>query len=274
MSLSNSAPDEKVSMDQVTSCLFNEETRRKSLGPSQQEALVTQDRGRGKNRKGGKARDKSRGKSVARKDVECWNCGKKGHYKHECHKKKSDKKGKGKEKEDESDSTAVASDGDVVVILSADHDTCLTASSQDTDWVIDSGASFHATPRRDFFTSYKSGDYGTVKMENSGVSKIVRVGDISLKTDVGCTLVLRDVRHIPDLRLNLMSTGRLDVAGYQSWFVGGHWKLIKGSMIAARGKICCTLYKTCVSICKGELNAAEDSATDMWHRRLGHMSEK
>ena len=87
--------------------------------------------------------------------------------------------------------------------------------------MIDSGASFHATPRRDFFTSYKSGDYGTVKMGNSGVSKIVGVGDICVKTDVGCTLVLRDVRHIPDLRLNLMSTGRLDDDGYESRFAGG-----------------------------------------------------
>ncbi|MGV8048588.1 hypothetical protein PJP07_30770, partial [Mycobacterium kansasii] len=78
-----------------------------------------------------------------------------GPYKHECRKAKNDKKGKGKEKADESDSTAVALDDDVVIILSVDHDVCLTATSQDTDWVIDSGASFHSTPRRDFFTSYK-----------------------------------------------------------------------------------------------------------------------
>ena len=45
-------------------------------------------------------------------------------------------------------------------------------------------------------------------------------------------------------------------------------------MIAARGKKCCTLYKASVSVCKSGLNAAEDSATDVWHRRLGHMSEK
>lgn len=143
VSLSNSTPDGKISMEQVTSCLFNEETRKKSQGSTHQEALVTQERGRGKNRKGGKARNKSRGKSSNRKDVECWNCGKKGHYKHECRKAKNDKKGKGKE--DESDSTAVASDGDMVVILSVDHDICLTATSQDTNWVIDSGASFHVS---------------------------------------------------------------------------------------------------------------------------------
>ncbi|MGV7927258.1 hypothetical protein PJO48_29855, partial [Mycobacterium kansasii] len=60
---------------------------------------MTQERGRGKNRKGVMIRDKSRGKSSNRKDVECWNCGKKGHYKHECHKAKNDKKGKRKEDE-------------------------------------------------------------------------------------------------------------------------------------------------------------------------------
>ncbi|MGV7343268.1 hypothetical protein PJI17_31720 [Mycobacterium kansasii] len=61
-----------------------------------------------------------------------------------------------------------------------------------------------------------------------------RVSDICLKTDMSCTLVLRDVRHIPDLRLNSISMGRLDDDGYESRFASGRWKLIKGSLIAAR----------------------------------------
>ena len=43
----------------------------------------------------------------------------------------------------------------------------------------------------------------------------------------------------------------------------------------ARGKICCTLYKTQVKLCKDVFNAAqEDSSPNLWHRRLAHMSEK
>ena len=43
----------------------------------------------------------------------------------------------------------------------------------------------------------------------------------------------------------------------------------------ARGKICCTLYKTQVELCKDVVNAAqEDSSPNLWHRQLAHMSEK
>lgn len=37
-------------------------------------------------------------------------------------------------------------------------------SCQDTSWMIDSGASIHITSRKDFFTSYISGDFGTLKI--------------------------------------------------------------------------------------------------------------
>ncbi|EXB94048.1 Adenylyl-sulfate kinase [Morus notabilis] len=88
---------------------------------------------------------------------------------------------------------------------------------QESDWVIDSSASFHVTPHGDFFT-YSTGDFGNVKMENIGASKIVGIGDICLETNLGSKLVLKDVRHVPDIRLNLISTGRLDDEGFTSYF--------------------------------------------------------
>ena len=43
----------------------------------------------------------------------------------------------------------------------------------------------------------------------------------------------------------------------------------------ARGKICCTIHKTQVKLCKDVVSAAqEDSSPNLWHRRLAHMSEK
>ena len=43
----------------------------------------------------------------------------------------------------------------------------------------------------------------------------------------------------------------------------------------AKGKICCTLYKTQVKLCRDVVNATQDDSTlDLWHRRLAHMSEK
>ena len=79
-------------------------------------------------------------------------------------------------------------------------------------------ASFHVISHNDFFTSYRTGKFGNVRMGNSGVSKIVGVRDICLETSIGNKLVLKDVRHVPDIRLNLISIGRLDDGGFTNSF--------------------------------------------------------
>ena len=43
-------------------------------------------------------------------------------------------------------------------------------------------------------------------MGNNGVSKIVGIEDVCLETSIGNKLVLKDVRHVPNIRLNLIST--------------------------------------------------------------------
>ena len=45
-------------------------------------------------------------------------------------------------------------------------------------------------------------------------------------------------------------------------------------MVVTRGEVYCTLYKTLGKICKNGLNVATNSSPSLWHRSLGHMSEK
>jgi hypothetical protein len=162
-----------------------------------------------------------------------------------------------------------------VVVLSIGEDECCHVADPYDEWVIDSAASYHVTPRREFFTSYKAGNLGRVKMGNKSYADIVGIGDICVETNTGYTLKLKDVRHIPDMRLNLISISVLDKEGYESHLGNGKWKLFKRSLVFARGKICCTLYKTQVQLCRDVVNAAQDDSTpDLWHRRLAHMSEK
>ena len=85
-------------------------------------------------------------------------------------------------------------------------------------------------------------------------------------------VILKDVRHVPNIRLNLISTHVLDKEGY---FHDGKLRLSKGSLVFARGKICCTLYKTQVKLYKDVFSAAqEDSLSNLWHRWLAYMTEK
>ncbi|KAI9174719.1 hypothetical protein LWI28_021843 [Acer negundo] len=96
-----------------------------------------------------------------------------------------------------------------------------------TSWVIDSGASIHATSRRDFFASYASGYFGDVKMGNNGVAKAVGMRDVCLETNNGMMLLLKNVKHILDIHLNLISVGKLDDEGFCNTFSDGHWKPTK-----------------------------------------------
>ena len=68
--------------------------------------------------------------------------------------------------------------------------------------MIDSSASIHATPRKDFFTSYTFGDFGSVRMGNDGSAKAIGMGDVHLETSNGTVLILKNVKHIPDISMN------------------------------------------------------------------------
>ena len=245
VSLSNSAPEGKLTMEGVTSALQNEEIRRKEMGLSSQVAAnVVQDssRGRNRNRDSSQNRDKSRGRSKSkfRGKIIYHYCNKLGYIKKFCRKKKRDKSQERQEKNDnsrhqteETGTIALATSDDLFFI--GDQGS-LNLASDECTWVIDSGASYHVTSLREYFSSYTSGDFGHVMMANDGSSKIIGMGSVTLETSTGCKLVLRDVRHVPNIRLNLISTGVLDEEGFTSQSGGGKWKLVKGNLVVARAK--------------------------------------
>ena len=79
---------------------------------------------------------------------------------------------------------------------------------------MDSAASYHCVPKSEYFSTYKAEDFSIVKMGNKSVYQMARIGDIYIQTSMGYTLTLKDVRHILDLRLNLISV-RIHLQGVQ-----------------------------------------------------------
>lgn len=112
-------------------------------------------------------------------------------------------------------------------------------------------------------------------MESHGVSKIIGMGDICIITNLGYKMVLKDVRHVPNLRLNLISIGKLDDEGYVTHHGDGQWNLKNDSLIMAKGKKYYSLYRIEVQISKDEIKSiSQESLSDLWHQRLNHMSGK
>ncbi|KAK2990145.1 hypothetical protein RJ640_007547 [Escallonia rubra] len=96
--------------------------------------------------------------------------------------------------------------------------TALSVESRVDDnskvWYVDSGASIHCTPHRDCFSDYVHSDYGHVTVGNGYRCSIVGKGKVKIKLSNGGTLILNDVRHIPELPKNLISVSGLDREGY------------------------------------------------------------
>jgi hypothetical protein len=94
-------------------------------------------------------------------------------------------------------------------------------------WVVDSGASFHATSHMKHFIDYVQGDFGQVHLGDDAPCKIIRMGKIKIKKSNGRQWLLKEVRHIPDLSKNLISIGQLASEGCISIFIDKTWKVIK-----------------------------------------------
>ena len=108
--------------------------------------------------------------------------------------------------------SAIATSEELLLLITEESELHLV--SDETTWVVDSGASYHLTPNRKCFSSYKAGDHNVVKMGNEGTCRIVGIGDMCLTTSIGCKLLLKDVRHVPEVHLSLLSADQLDDEGY------------------------------------------------------------
>ena len=75
-------------------------------------------------------------------------------------------------KKENKETNTIATESDIMIVT---DDGCVSFATQDTNWVIDSSASFHVTSHCDFFTSYKTDDFGNVRIGNIGVSKILGI---------------------------------------------------------------------------------------------------
>ena len=62
--------------------------------------------------------------------------------------------------------------------------------------------------------SYKSSDMGNVCLDNNSFYNIEGVGDVLIKTKYGCSLLLKQVMHVREMRMNLVSTGKRDDKGF------------------------------------------------------------
>ncbi|KAG8479503.1 hypothetical protein CXB51_029288 [Gossypium anomalum] len=139
------------------------------------------------------------------------------------------------------------SDGELLV-------TSINNSKVSKEWILDLGCTFHMSPNWDWFTTYKIVFEGVVLMGNNVSCKITGVGTIKVKMFDGVVRTLSDVRHVPELKRNLILLSTLDSKGYR------YTAKSEGSTVTGDAAVASSSFLV-------------DDITKLWHMRLGHMSE-
>ena len=103
-------------------------------------------------------------------------------------------------------------------------------------WILDSACSYHMKPNKDWFNTCRSVNYSYVLMNNDVSCKVARIGNIKIKMFDGVVRTLCDVRHVHELRKNLISLGTLDYNRFSFKSTSGVMKVSKGAMTVMKGQ--------------------------------------
>ena len=185
MTISNSIGKEKLKYNDIRDLVLANEIRRRdaseTLGFGFALNLETRGRGNDRNSNRGKSKsrnsNKNRSKSRSCQQVQCWNCGKTGHFERHC---KSPKK-----KNDDDSANAVTNKVQDALLL--------VVYSPLDDWVLDLRVSFHTTPHQEIIQNYVEGDFGKVYLADGEALDVVDMGDIRIILPNGSVWLLQKV---------------------------------------------------------------------------------
>ena len=92
----------------------------------------------------------------------------------------------------------------------------------------------------------------------------------------GLVRILKNVRHIPDLRKSLLSLDALKAQEYKFSGTDGTLKVTKGSIIVLKAERTMNLYKVIRSTVIGDTSGAtgKKNITRLWHMHLEHMGKQ
>ena len=196
----------------------------------------------------------------------CHVCGETGHYARECKQRKSIPQDANMVEENLVAMVSVLS-LDVAMISE------INMASEQSGWWLDCGATIHVCNNRGMFKTFEAADGEEVQMGNGSRASVRGKGTVELNFTSGKKLTLLNVLFVPDIRKNLISVDLLDRRGFKISVESGKAILTKNGVFVGKGFACNGMYK--MSINKiASVSAYIICSISLWHRRLGHVSEK
>lgn len=270
-SIEESKDIDRLSVDELHASLQVHE-RKVTEKKSEEQVLQVENeprnaRGRGRwtsQRGGSSFRGRGRGRSfVNRSAINCFRCGKQGHYQFEC---TSLEKGV----------NYVEFEEEEELLLMAHVDMC---DAEDKGvWFLDSGCSNHMTGDKSWFVELDEGYKHSVRLGNSSRMAVQGKGKIRFEVE-GITQVVTDVYYVPNLTNNLLSIGQLQEKQLTFVIKNGVCKIYhhqRGLIVDTQMTInrMFLVYATKKPIPGSCLKVEEGETESLWHRRYGHLNTK
>lgn len=211
-------------------------------------------------------RGKQKGIKKSKADSECHYCRKTGHWKAECRKRMSDEK-KAEAKSSEEGNACLVSDYAFSI-----H----PANVSSHEIIADSGACRHMTGNRHWFLSLRRLESPIALRTADGVIHATHEGDIPVETSVDGKTWTRntwkDVLFVPALRVTLYSTTFIERLGLGFRHENGQMLITKNEKPFISGRRNGSSYMPFIRVVVNEHNALVATSLDVWHQRLGHVS--
>ena len=226
-------------------------------------------------------------KKGAKKDIECFNCKKRGHMKADCWAKGGGKEGQGPKKKKAQDSAATADQQQepdigawalIEEILEEEEETgqsSFASNARTEGELYDSGASCHMSPFRHQFISYRSIPPRPIMAADKRHFFAKGMGDLRIQVPNGesfTPVILRDALYAPEMALTVVSISRIARAGYSVSFEGNACKITdnKGKTVGTVPSNNSGLYRVEHVCTASSINEFVDIPT--LHRRMGHIA--
>lgn len=196
--------------------------------------------------------------------VQCYKCGKFGHYKRECRSREKQDKVLGGNGQDRPH-------GQKAFLVRRNR-------NGSKDMVVDSAASSHMFFDKTMFSRLKKdGSHRVITLGDGRTVSAKMTGSVFIQTRVGEQgqkgLVLNDALYVPSLDSNLVSCSALDKDGYDVNFADGKCTISRDDELICTGVLRDGLYFLSNVIVGGEhANVAAEmiDGERLWHDRFGH----
>lgn len=130
------------------------------------------------------------------------------------------------------------------------------------------------TPNKDWFESYKLIE---VLLGNNERLKLVGIGSIKIKMHNRIERVLHDIRHIPKLKINLISLGTFDTNDYSYKAEGGVLRVTCVCLVYMKGHKDISSYilkGSAVIRVAATATPGQTLRIELWPQRLAYVSEQ